>query len=328
MFTIYELATGKPLDEASVESNFFEGTPLWIDLFQPSESEIELWNERLGLDLPTRPEMEEIESTSRLYVEDHALFMTATVLSNSDEPGGIRTSPVTFVLGDKVLVTMRFVDNQPFRQFINNLERRPGTRKTPAHTLSALLDSIVDRLADILERVGTECDRLSSEIFRSDRAKRKANQQNEMLRELLRRTGQNGEIVAKTRESLMTINRIIVYFQESIKTLKLDALVSHVKGIARDVQSLSDHANYLDGKVAFLLDAVLGLINIEQNQIIKIFSIAAVIFLPPTVVASIYGMNFSLMPELQQEWGYPFALGLMVASAILPFVYFRRKGWI
>ncbi|MBC2602277.1 magnesium transporter CorA family protein [Puniceicoccus vermicola] len=328
MFTIYELSTGKTITNEKFQESDHDQEPLWVDLFQPTETEIELWNERLGLDLPTRPEMEEIESTSRLYVEDHALFMTATVLSNSDEPGGIRTTPVTFVLGEKILVTMRFVDNQPFRQFIRNLERRPGTRSTPAHTLSALLDSIVDRLADILERVGTECDRLSSEIFRSDTEKRKANQQSELLKELLRRTGQNGETIAKSRESLMTINRIIVYFLESIKNLGLDSLVPHVKGIGRDVQSLSDHANYLDGKVAFLLDAILGLINIEQNQIIKIFSIAAVIFLPPTVVASIYGMNFSIMPELRQEWGYPFALSLMVVSAILPFVYFRRKGWI
>jgi len=328
MFTIYELSTGKSLGDQMLDPGDLDENQYWVDLFQPTSTEIELWNERLGLDLPTRPEMEEIESTSRLYVEGHALFMTATVLSNSDEPGGIRTSPVTFILGDKIVVTVRFVDNQPFRKFIENFERRTKTRTTPAHTLSALLDSLVDRLADILERVGSQCDRLSNEIFRSKDNDRKANQQNEILRELLRRTGQNGETVAKTRESLMTLNRIIVYFQESIKNQRLDSLVSHVKGISRDVQSLSDHANYLDGKVAFLLEAVLGLISIEQNQIIKIFSIAAVIFLPPTVVASIYGMNFNIMPELQQEWGYPFALGLMVVSAILPFVYFRRKGWI
>ena len=328
MFTIYELSTGKSLGDQMLDPSDLDENQYWVDLFQPTSTEIELWNERLGLDLPTRPEMEEIESTSRLYVEGHALFMTATVLSNSDEPGGIRTSPVTFILGDKIVVTVRFVDNQPFRKFIENFERRTKTRTTPAHTLSALLDSLVDRLADILERVGSQCDRLSNEIFRSKDNDRKANQQNEILRELLRRTGQNGETVAKTRESLMTLNRIIVYFQESIKNQRLDSLVSHVKGISRDVQSLSDHANYLDGKVAFLLEAVLGLISIEQNQIIKIFSIAAVIFLPPTVVASIYGMNFNIMPELQQEWGYPFALGLMVVSAILPFVYFRRKGWI
>lgn len=328
MFTIYQLSTGKTLtDEEYLQSERDEEL-LWVDLFQPTTTEIELWNERLGLDLPTRPEMEEIESTSRLYVEDHALFMTATVLSNSEEPGDIRTTPVTFVLGQKILVTMRFVDNQPFRQFIHNLERRPTTRKTPAHALSGLIDSLVDRLADILEKVGSECDRLSHEIFRSNATRRKASQQNELLRELLQRTGQNGEIVAKTQESLMTINRIIVYFLESIKNMGLESLTSHVKGISRDIQSLSDHANFLDGKFGFLLDAVLGLINIEQNQIIKIFSIAAVIFLPPTVVASIYGMNFSIMPELSLEWGYPFALGLMLLSAIVPFVYFRRKGWI
>tara|TARA_R100000027_G_scaffold67687_1_gene67786 strand:- start:4792 stop:5778 length:987 start_codon:yes stop_codon:yes gene_type:complete len=328
MFTIYDLSTGNTIDNQEFDPANLDKQQLWIDLFKPTESEIELWNFRLSLDLPTRPEMEEIESTSRLYVEDHALFMTATVLSNSDEPGGIHTTPVTFVLGKNILVTMRFVDNQPFRQFIQNLPRRPGTRTTPAHALSGLIDSLVDRLADILERVGAECDRLSSEIFQSNSGGRKANQHSEFLKELLRRTGQNGEIVAKTRESLMTINRIIVYFLESIKNLGLDSLVPHVKGIGRDIQSLSDHANYLTSKVAFLLDAILGLINIEQNQVIKIFSIAAVIFLPPTVVASIYGMNFNVMPELHQEWGYPFALGLMIFSAIVPFVYFRRKGWI
>ncbi|MEM0967670.1 MAG: magnesium transporter CorA family protein [Verrucomicrobiota bacterium] len=328
MFTIYDLTTGDTIDDENFGSIDPKTHSLWIDLFQPTEDEIEIWNDRLSLDLPTKPEMEEIESTSRLYVEDQALFMTATVLANSDQPGEIRSSPVTFVLREKTLVTMRYVDNQPFRMFIANRKRRTANRGSPAHVLSGLVDSIVDRLADILERVGGNCDRLSSEIFRAENESQKAKDQNKKLKELLHRTGQNGETVAKTRESLMTINRLIVYFLESIKNLGVDSLISHVKGIGRDVQSLSDHANFLDARVGFLLDAILGLINIEQNQIIKIFSIAAVIFLPPTVVASIYGMNFRVMPELSQEWGYPFALALMLFSAILPFLFFRRKGWI
>jgi len=328
MFTIYELSTGTAIADDRFGDRDPKNEVLWIDLFQPTENEIELWNDRLELDLPTRPEMEEIESTSRLYMEDHALFMTATVLSNTDRPGEIRSSPVTFILREKTLVTLRFVDNQPFRMFIRNLKRKTGPKCTPAHILSGLVDSIVDRLADILERVGAGCDQLSSEVFSTEGDKRKASQNSVVLKELLRRTGHNGETIAKTRESLMTINRLIVYFLESIKSLGVDSLISHVKGIGRDIQSLSDHATFLDAKVAFLLDAVLGLISIEQNQIIKIFSIAAVIFLPPTVVASVYGMNFQIMPELNQDWGYPFALALMMTSAILPFLYFRRKGWI
>jgi len=327
MFTIYELGTGETIDDDDF-SNARGRSALWIDLFQPSENEIELWNERLSLDLPTRSDMEEIESTSRLYVEDDALFMTATVLARTDVPSEMSSTPVTFVLRKETLVTVRFVDNHPFRLFIQNPKRRMGGKASPSYVMSGLLDNIVDRLADILEKAGAECDRLSSEIFNSKKDQRKANQQNTILKELLTRTGQNGEVVAKVRESLTSINRLIVYFLESIKNLGQDSLVSHAKGIGRDIQSLSDHANYLDGKVAFLLDAILGLINIEQNQIIKIFSIAAVIFLPPTVVASIYGMNFTMMPELSQEWGYPFALGLMVVSAVAPFLFFRRKGWI
>jgi len=328
MFTIYELGSGETIAEEEFASRVGSGKPFWIDLFQPSEDEIELWNERLELDLPTRTEMEEIESTSRLYIEDNAFFMTATVLAHTDRPSEMSSTPVSFVLRKDTLVTVRFVDNTPFRVFIKNRKRRAGAKGTPSHVMSGLLDSIVDRLADILEKAGAECDRLSSEIFGSEKEKRKANQQRMILQELLRRNGQNGEVIAKVRESLTSINRLIVYFLESIKNMGMDPLISHAKGIGRDVQSLSDHANYLDGKVAFLLDAILGLINIEQNQIIKIFSIAAVIFLPPTVVASIYGMNFTMMPELSQEWGYPFALALMFTSAIAPFLYFRRKGWI
>lgn len=328
MFTIYELGSGETIAEEDFANRSEKGLPLWIDLFQPSEDEIKLWNGRLGLDLPTRIEMEEIESTSRLYIEDNAFFMTATVLAYMDRPTEICSTPVTFVLRNDMLVTMRFVDNTPFRLFIKNRKKRVGGNASPSHVMSGLLDSIVDRLADILEKAGAECDRLSSKIFSSDSEERKANQQNLVLKELLSRTGQNGELIAKVRESLTSINRLIVYFLESIKNLGLESLISHAKGIGRDVQSLSDHANYLDGKVAFLLDAILGLINIEQNQIIKIFSIAAVIFLPPTVVASIYGMNFSIMPELNQEWGYPFALILMLVSAVAPFLFFRRKGWI
>lgn len=328
MYTVHALSTGQPIPAEEIDGHDPGGEELWIDLFQPTEEEIDFWNEKLGIDLPTRPEMEEIESTSRLYAEGDALFLTATVLSNSDRAETIRTSPVTFVLRAKTLVTVRFVDNQPFQLFAKHIRRRPALAKTASHALSGLLDSIVDRLADILERVGAECDRLSGQVFHPETQAEKASQQNNRLKELLRETGQNGEVVAKTRESLTTLNRLIVYFQERIKNQGIETLSAHVKGIGRDVQSLGDHANFLDGKVAFLLDAVLGMINIEQNQIIKIFSIAAVIFLPPTVVASIYGMNFQVMPELNQEWGYPFALGVMVISAILPYLIFRKKGWI
>jgi magnesium transporter len=193
---------------------------------------------------------------------------------------------------------------------------------------------VVDRAADHLERVGTIVDDTSRQIFNTDRrsTSRRVRKKAPNLQELLEKIGEEGDFNSKMRESLVSIGRLAAFMSAIIEPLKQTREMkdhrSRIKILQRDIISLTDHASFLSGKITFLLEAVLGMISIEQNGIIKIFSVAAVVFLPPTLVASIYGMNFNVMPELKWALGYPFALGLMVLSAILPYLYFKRKGWL
>ena len=299
---------------------------VWADLVEPTKDEettIETW---LGVSIPTREEMEEIEISSRLYVEDGAFFMTATLPSSTDADDPVM-SPVTFVLSGKRLVTVRYTEPRAFQTFPLRAQKVATGCTTGDTILIGLLESIVDRLADILERAGREIDTTSHDIFRTTQAK--ASKRNRDFQELLKAIGRKEDLVSNIRESLTSLLRLSGFLANAIgQTTPGKDARGRVRTIARDVQSLADHAAFLSQKINFLLDATLGMISIEQNAIIKIFSVAAVIFLPPTLVASIYGMNFEAMPELNWHWGYPMALVLMILSAIVPFVYFRRRGWL
>ncbi|MDX1606979.1 MAG: magnesium transporter CorA family protein, partial [Candidatus Competibacterales bacterium] len=270
---------------------------------------------------PTREEMEEIEVSSRLYQEDGALFMTAMILSRADTDDP-RSTAVTFILSDARLVTLRHDEPRSFRLFAARAQRYQSDMRRGELVLTGLLEAIVDRTADILERVGSDLDAVSREVFAPPRRGRD-------FHESLRRIGRIGDLGSKVQESLISIARLLTFYNQTLDTGKgSKELRGRIKTLSRDVQSLTDHASFLSSKISFLLDATLGMINIEQNAIIKIFSVVAVIFLPPTLVASIYGMNFALMPELGWRFGYPWALGLMVVSAILPFWFFKRRGWL
>ncbi|HEX6143285.1 MAG TPA: magnesium transporter CorA family protein, partial [Geminicoccaceae bacterium] len=285
----------------------------------------------LGVNVPTREEMTEIEPSSRLYEEDGALLMTATVICNaaSERP---ESTAVSFLLSGHRLVTVRYADPQPFRLFALQAERHPSLCPTGEATFAALMDTIVDRLADILEMVVADVDALSIEIFAASRAGGTAGQRQTQRRDLqavLARVGRNGDLTSKARESLASIGRLVAFSRRAIRPEHSPADVpARLETVAQDIASLSDYASFLANKITFLLDATLGMINIEQNATIKIFSVVAVVFLPPTLIASIYGMNFAFMPELEWRFGYPFALGLMIASAILPYLFFKRRGWL
>jgi magnesium transporter len=198
--------------------------------------------------------------------------------------------------------------------------------------LISLLEAVVDRAADHLERVGSIVDDTSREIFNRSRTSGGRRRKGPNLQTLVEKIGEEGDFTSKMRESLVSIGRMGAYMTAVLDTMKAAREIkdhrSRLKILQRDIISLTDHATFQSGKINFLLDAVLGLINIEQAGIIKIFSVAAVVFLPPTLVASIYGMNFEFMPELKWVYGYPFALGIMVLSAVLPWLYFKRKGWL
>jgi magnesium transporter len=298
----------------------------WIDLFQPTRDEEKLVEQCLGIEVPTREEMQEIEPSSRLYQERGATFVIANVIYQADsEVPGI--TPVTFVLAGNRLVTIRYAEPKSFRTFSAHSERQPLLCATGAGTLIGLLDAIVDRIADVIERTAADLDTLSKTVFarHSGPAARRA--RTSSFEEVLRQIGHKQDLTAKARDSLVSLGRLLA-FVSLAPELKGKEVKAHLKTLTRDVSSLTDQTGFLSNNINFLLDAAMGMINIEQNAIIKIFSVAAVVFLPPTLVASIYGMNFQHMPELEWALGYPWAILLMVLSAVLPYWWFKRKGWL
>jgi len=296
---------------------------VWIDLLSPTKEEEDSTERLIGVGIPTREEMEEIEISSRLYTENGAYVMTATLPAHAD---GDRPAmlPVTFVLAGQRLVTVRYHEPRAFQTFPARAEKADTGCTNGETILVSLIEVIVDRLADVLERASREVIDISQDIFHP--TAKKASKRDRDFQELLRRIGSKEDLVSKIQDSLLTLQRLSGFLANVVSDEK--TLRARVKTISRDVVSLTDHASFQTQKITFLLDATLGMINIEQNAIIKIVSVAAVVFLPPTLVASVYGMNFEIMPELQWAFGYPLALGLMVVSAVLPFWLFRRKGWL
>lgn len=291
---------------------------VWLDLLNPTREE-ELAAERaLGLSLPTRDEMSEIEASSRLYREDGAIYMTASVLAHSDAPVP-QIGPITFVLADGRLITIRYIEPRAFTVFDQQLERDPASCSTGVGVMLALLDVVIDRLADILERAVAEVEALSTEVFsRPYRIN---------FRRIMERLGKAQSVNAKVRESASSLMRMLIYAGTAERMEAADAR-AHISSLQHDLASVTDHSAYLSGNITFLLDAALGLINVEQNAIIKFFSVAAVVFLPPTLVASYFGMNFKHMAVFDWQAGEGMALCLMIVSVIVPLFWFRRKGWL
>lgn len=300
---------------------------VWYSLTDPTREEDKFVESCLGIDIPTRREMQDIEPSARLYSEEGAEFMTITALIE-DDAGQVVKTPITFVLRNDQLVTVRYADPKPFRLY-ERLVSRPTTGEIGGErVMIGLLESFIDRLAQLLENTGDGIDQISREVFgnKSTKPTRKTRD----LQSLIERIGKKGDVLTLARESLVSISRLVSFHQSSDAEDQKSARdrKQEIKVLQRDAAALSDHAAFLSDKITFLLDATLGLINLEQNQIIKIFSVAAVVFLPPTLVASIYGMNFDFMPELAWPFGYPFALGLMVLSAVVPYAFFKRSGWL
>lgn len=301
-------------------------TALWIDLHSPTTEEIRKAEAFLGVTLPTKDEMEEIEASSRVYIEDDGLFMTTSIVSKT-ETEYPESAAVTFVLARGKLLTIRYSEPMPFNTFPARAERQPGMWSTADYLLVGILEAIVDRTADILERVGADVDALSRESF--DKPRHNQALEHKDFQVLLVRLGRQNDLIGKVRESLIGFSRILTFLTQTFEGKPgSKELRSYNKTITRDVASLADHTNFLSNKITFLLDAILGMINLEQNRIIKILSIAATVFLPPTVMASIWGMNFTHMPELGWQIGYPIALGVIVVSAIIPAIFFKWRGWL
>ncbi|HEX6740319.1 MAG TPA: magnesium/cobalt transporter CorA [Sphingomicrobium sp.] len=299
----------------------------WIDLEEPTKEEERLVERCVGLNVPTQEEMAEIEPSSRLYERNGTLYMTVSVLCGVED-GTPASTPTGFVLTGDRLVTIRYATPKPVRAFADHIRREPDLARDGASVLVGLLDAIIDRLADELERVGTDIERLSSEIFQRNAEDRRIPA--EKLTRLLTSIGQVQTLLAKVRYTAVSTNRMLSFLAGSKRMHEpaSEDARNHLASLTTDVTSLSEHASFQTDNLTFLLDASLGLISIEQNAAMKLFSWAAVVFLPPTLIAGIYGMNFHHFPELSWPWGYPMALTLMLASGVLPYLYFKRRGWI
>lgn len=299
----------------------------WIDLEEPTREEELLVERCLDVAVPTPEEMAEIEPSSRLYARDGTLYLTLSVLYgvDADCPAA---SPTGFVLTEKSLVTVRYVTPKSVRAFIETVRREPGLVADSMTALCGLLDSIVDRLADELEKVGAEIEKISTRIFSPTVDARRIPAQK--LTILLNRIGKTQSLLAKIRETETSMSRLLsfLYATPRLRSRRAADAREHIRSLADDTSSLSDHSTFLANHLYFLLDASVGLISIEQNAAMKLFSWAALVLLPPTLIGAIYGMNFEFMPELHWRYGYAFSLVLMLASAVLPLWYLKRRGWL
>jgi magnesium transporter len=310
------LVRSAPADGAPVPQN-----ALWLDLYQPTVEEEQHVEHSLGIEVPSREEMREIESSNRLYEQNGALYLTATLVTKLDSDQGESTQ-VTFILAGTRLVTNRYVDPLPFTRFIAFVQTHPAACSSASLLLAGLLEAIVNRIADVLEKVGSDAESISSRVF----SRRRSHPHD--FREELERTGAGGELVSKARESLVSLARLLAFLEQSTNEQISKEARASLRTVSRDVVALSDHATFLGDKVQFLLDATLGMVTIDQNNILKIFSVVAVFMLPPSVIGAFYGMNFAYIPWLHERWGVWAALAMMVVSALIPYVYFKRKGWL
>ena len=291
---------------------------VWIDLYRPLPAQSEAVA-GLGLALPTLAEMEEIEISNRLYREGGADYMTVVLPGLSESKAPI-SGPVCFILSPERLITLRHHAPRPFDTYPERADKVGPGCGDPKRLFLSLLEEIIGRLADLLEGAGKSLDEISKEVFHAEGNDRD-------LAKSLRDVSRESDLIGKVRLSLLTLERAVSYFGQSLPE-GADALKPVVKGLMRDIQALEVHGDFLTNRIAMASDLTLGMISVAQNTTVKIVSVVAVIFLPPTVIASAYGMNFANMPELGWAWGYPMALALMLASAVGTYLFFKWKRWL
>lgn len=321
MITVYDAVGGKLIERPARDDL---ASSVWIDLLNPGEDEDKAIEQALGIEVPTRSEMREIEASNRFYTENGAYYMTSIILHHNAQDMPL-TSVITFILSGSHLVTVRYAEPKAFPVYVARAAKGDVDCVTGAGVMIGLLQMLIEREADLIERVQDEVERIAPLVF----GQKGQNARNRRLDVLLRTVGKEGDIVARAQESAMSLHRLSLYFANAARERKDDPRVlGRIEAANNDILSLMESMRFLSARAAFLLDATLGMISTEQNQIIKLFSVMAVMLMPPTLVASIYGMNFKTMPELDFTFGYPMALVLMFISGLVPFLYFKKKGWL
>lgn len=295
---------------------------IWIDLYRPQPEQAGRVA-ALGYEIPSLAEMEEIEISNRLYRVGKTEYMTVVLPGQTPEKGHI-AAPVTFVLSETQLITIRHHAPRPFETFPDRADKSGTGCTTPARLFLGLTEEIIGRLADLLEATGRSLDGVTRHLFGGD-ATRDAN----LLQQALEVVGREGELLGRIRLALLTMERALVHYGQAVKTDKSnESIRAQEKARFRDIQALEVHADFLSARLANVTDTTLGMVNLAQNNTVRILSVVSALFLPPTLIASAYGMNFHDMPELGWDWGYPMALALMVLSALATYVFLKWKKWL
>jgi magnesium transporter len=295
---------------------------VWIDIRSPDENEIAEVERTTGLKVPTRDDVSAIEASSRLQRVGKALYLSTPLLTTGES---VHLSPVGFVLTPERLVTLRFDKFGAFDLAAGHMVSDPDVTGFGAFT--CLFESIVDKVADGLEVLGAELDQVSHGVFHQKNHRRGT--WNEIFqRQTLARVGRVGERLSQIRDVLLGVGRIVPFVLEVRQGETPEPIAARLKAVRQDIASLNDYEAHLANKVQFLLDAVLGFINISQNDIFKFLTVWSIVGIPPTLMAGIWGMNFKVMPELNWAWGYPFAWAAIVVSALIPLAWFKWKGWV
>ena len=318
----------KVIQKKKIEANDqIPNDTIWIDLINPELQEEKYIEKILNIEAPTEEEMEKFEVISPFYMEKDVEYMTVTIVDKAcgNYPD---STAITFILTKSYIITTRYDKPKSLDYMHSWILRNKSKSFTHEYILTTIIDFIVNCCADILEEVGNEIDNLLKIVFEKPINKKKKS--SEFYNDIIRSIGHTGTIISKNRESLVSLNRMIIYFSQidNAKYMSRKDSRLRIKHISREINSLSEYANFLSQRNSFLLDATLGMISVEQNIIIKAFTVAAAIFMPPTLIANIYGMNFNFMPEIYWKLGYPFALIFITITAIIPYLYFKRKGWL
>jgi magnesium transporter len=298
---------------------------VWIDLIEPTEEETHAVEGLTGLHVPGRRELAEIEVSSRLRRKPEALYLSTPLVSFQDGKDP-RLTPVGFVLGEDRLITVRFANYFAFDAAAAEAVDA-GEAVTAQGVFVDILEAIVDRLADLLETASGELDHISRDAFRGEKSihdRRSTARQ----RRTLTGVGAIGDKLSQIRDTLLGVERIVTFVAEGMKDRRNKDVALRLAALRADLGSLGDYESRLADKVQFLLDAVLGFISVEQNDIFKLLTIVSVVGIPPTLIASMYGMNFHNMPELSWRYGYQFGLAMIVLSTLAPLGWFKWRGWL
>lgn len=324
MITVFFRQSDAILSRKLAELERISDSAVWIDIESATSHDLELVKQHCHINLPSKNDVWKNNVLNRLYVENGIAYMTAAIITKH-ENSYPNISAVTFILTPDTLITIRDISPTSFNIFAQRIQTFPDMFRTPAQALEGLLEEMITRVAHNMELVEEILDNFSHQIFRGSMENKNKNT-SQIMNDMLKELGNCADLNSKTNESLHSINRLMHFFKQISN--KDEELKKDIDIIISDANVLTQQTQFAAEKITFLLDALLGMINVEQNLIMKILSVASIFFMPPTLVSSLYGMNFKNMPELQWDDGYPMAVSLMLLFAALPYIYFRKKGWL